>query len=110
MKKLKPIPPNKIHIGCLCCSTAAQIAPLNMLICVGFGDAYVTKNGKEIYNGEEDYRNGNKPKTIKYFENLARKNPKSDWRIIKYGPLHGETFQRHGKNKWVCVESNQGFA
>ena len=27
-----------------------KIAPMDMPIAVGFGDAYVTKDGKEIYN------------------------------------------------------------
>jgi hypothetical protein len=26
------------------------------------------------------------------------------------GPLHGETYQRQGKNHWVLVERNLGFA
>ena len=110
MKKLKQIKPDKLHIGCLNCSTAALQAPINMMIAVGFGGAYVTKNGKIIYNGEQDYSKRGKAKTVRSFENIARKESNADWRIVKDGPMHGETFQRQGKNKWVCIESNQGFA
>ncbi len=74
-----------------------------MLIAVGFGDAYITFNGKTIYDGEADYHKRGKAKTLKYFELQARYK-KGDWRVIKYGPLHGETFQRQGKNNWVCVK------
>jgi hypothetical protein len=81
-----------------------------MAICVGLGAAYVEKDGVQIYDGERAYQDGKKPKTVRYFENMARKDPDHDWRIVKHGPMHGETFQRHEKNKWVCVESNQGFA
>jgi hypothetical protein len=108
--KLKPIKANKLFLGCLSCSSACLKAPMNMQIAVGFGDAFVTKNGKVIYDGEKDLRERGKARTVKYFENLARKEPKADWRIIKYSPLHGEIFQRQGKNNWVCVKSNKGFA
>jgi len=113
MKKFKKLPPLKdkdIHIGCLCCSTAARVAPLDMQIAVGFGAAYATKDGKEIYNEMEAERRGEEPKTVGDIEAMAVKDPNHDWRIVKYGPLHGETFQRHGPNNWVCVESNKGFA
>lgn len=110
MKKEKPIEAKDLRIGCLNCSTACLKAPLDMEIAVGFGDAFVTKNGTIIYDGEKAYREGKTVKKVKYFENLARKEPKADWRIIKNGALHGETFQRQGKNNWVCIESNQGFA
>ena len=110
MKKLKPIKPKELHIGCLTCSTACLVAPMDMLICVGFGYAHVTRDGKIIYDGEEDLRKGKTPKTVKYFEYLAQKNPTHDWRIEKHGPLHSEVYQRQGKEKWVCVESTGGFA
>lgn len=110
MKYEKPIEAKDLHIGCLNCSTACLKAPMDMEIAVGFGMAIVTKDGKQIYDGEADYRQDKKIKRVRYFENLARKEPKCDWRIIKNGPMHGETFQRQGKNNWVCIESNNGFA
>jgi hypothetical protein len=110
MKKLNAVEAKDLHIGCLNCSTAALKAPMDMMIAVGFGSAIVFKDGKMIYDGEADCHKTGKAKTVKHFEMLARKSPKSDWRIQKYGPMHGETFQRQGKNNWVCVESNQGFA
>lgn len=110
-EKWKKLPAVKnIHIGCLNCSTAAHIAPLSMIIAVGFGAAYVTKDGGQIYDGEQACRAGKKPKTVRSIELMARKDPDHDWRIVKFGPMHGETFQRQGMNKWVCIESNEGFA
>ena len=32
-----------------------------------------------------------------------------DWRAIFDLALRGGTYQRHGDNKWVLIESNQGF-
>ena len=110
MKYEKQIKSKDLHMGCLNCSTACLRAPLNMMIVAGFGGAYISKNGKEIYNGESDYHKRGKAKTLRYFELLARKSQKADWRLVKIGPLHSETFQRQGKNNWVCIESNKGFA
>jgi len=99
-----------LKIGCPHCSTAALKAPMGMIICVGFGAAYATKDGELIYDGEDDLRNGKEPLVVKDIEAMAAKDPDHDWRITKEGPLHGETFQRHGVENWVCIESNPGFA
>lgn len=97
-----------IHWGCLNCTTAATVAPLDMIIAVGFGSAMVTKNGELIY--DEQSVEDEKYWTVQDAENLAKLEPDCDWRIEKFGPLHGETFQRQGDANWVCIESNQGFA
>ena len=105
-EKLPPV--EKIHQGCASCTTAARIAPMDMVIAVGFGSATVTKNSELIY--DEHTISGDNYWTVQDVENLALKEPDCDWRIEKYGPLHGETFQRQGDGNWICVESNQGFA
>lgn len=43
-------------------------------------------------------------------EKLASADPDHDWRIVMFGPLHGEVYQRQGDAKWVLVEKNEGFA
>lgn len=101
-------PAEKIYMGCMNCSTAAMVAPMDMVIAVGFGSAYVTKDNEVIYDehtvDDEEYW------TVQDVENLAENEPDHDWRITKMGPMHGETFQRQSENNWVCVESNEGFA
>lgn len=97
-----------IHMGCLNCSTAARIAPMDMVISVGFGSATATKGSEVIY--DEQFVENEEYWTVQDVENLAAKEPDIDWRITKFGPLHGETFQRQGANNWVCIESNEGFA
>ena len=106
MEKLSPA--ENIHLGCLNCSMAAKIAPMAMVIAVGFGDAFVTKDGQSVYS--EDRVEGDKFWVVQDAENLAVKEPDCDWRIVKYGPMHCETFQRQGTANWVCVDSNEGFA
>lgn len=109
-KKLHQIKPENLHIGCLNCSTACLKAPMNMRIAVGFGCAVATKDDCVVYDGERDIMDRGDCRTFMFIENMARKDPDHDWRIVKHGPLHGETFQRHGNNEWVCIESNKGFA
>lgn len=107
---LPPVTKDNLHTGCLCCSTAAMIAPLDMIIAVGFGVAQAWKGDELIYSEAHSDEDEVEYMTVGELEKLADADPEHDWRIIKYGPMHGETFQRQGKDKWVCVESNQGFA
>ena len=108
-KKLPQINSKDLHVGCLNCSTAALEAPMDMVVAVGFGSATVTKDNELIY--DENFWDENKEyPTVLHFEKMAEKDPDHDWRIEKYGPLHNETFQRHGPKKWVCIESGPGFA
>lgn len=107
-KKEPQIDSKDLCVGCLNCSTAALEAPMGMIIAVGFGSSYVMKDDECIYD-EQLVKDGNYW-TVEDVEKLAEKEPDHDWRIKKHGPLHGETFQRHGPKKWVCIESNPGFA
>lgn len=43
-------------------------------------------------------------------EKMAAVDPDHDWRIVLYGPLHGEVYQRHAEGVWNLVEKNAGFA
>lgn len=87
-----------------------QIASMDMVISVGFGEAYVTKDGEEIYNEmnvpvtSEDFW------TFKDAEEYARKDPNHRYRVVMYAPLHGETYERNDKGEWVLVSTNEGFA
>ena len=105
-QKLPPITGDKLHVGCLNCSTACLTAPMDLDISVGFGSSYVTRDDEHILDGEND----EDPVTVARVEAMAAADPDHDWRIVRYGPLHGETFQRHGPEQWVCIESDEGFA
>lgn len=56
------------------------------------------------------FHEGKNPRTFRFAEGKARQKPDADWRVVLHGPMHGETYQRQGKNRWVLVESNEGFA
>jgi len=47
--KLTPLT-EPVSKGCLNCGTNHVVAPMDMLIAVGFGDARVTKDGETIYS------------------------------------------------------------
>lgn len=115
-EKLPSLPSDKINRGCLCCSNVQQIAHEGMLIAVGFGDASVTKDGNLIWSEQEAQWEAEKKDTevmlweLEDAEKAALLDPDHDWRISKFGPLHGEVYQRQEPGKWVLVESNTGFA
>jgi len=109
-KKLAPIKKGELHIGCLNCSTAEYEASMDKIIANVFGTASLLCDGREVVAGENYSRKHNDEFfTFANAEKLAAKDPNHDWQVVMYGPLHGETYQRHGKEKWVCVESNMGF-
>jgi hypothetical protein len=112
MSKQKRVKKKDMHIGCLTCSSVPEsgLADMDMSICVGFGSAFVTRDGMLCYDGEAELRADIAPKTVADIEKWAKESPDRDWRIVLNGPLHGETYQRQGVNKWVMVESNDGFA
>jgi hypothetical protein len=83
---------------------------MNRRVAVGFGYAAVTKDREEVWHEPREWTSWEDLPTVQTFENMARRDPDHDWRAIMDGPLHGETYQRHGPNEWVLVESNQGFA
>jgi hypothetical protein len=43
------------------------------------------------------------------FEAMATSDPERDWRLILWGPLSGQEYQRQD-GEWVLVKTNQGFA
>ena len=103
-KKLKPIKGG--HGGCGNCGFIYNIAPMEMIIAVGFGYAAVEKNGVAIYDENTCENTWN----VQIAEDEARKDPDNDWRIIMDGPLSGRTYQRHDNGTWVLVRKNRGFA
>ncbi|MEG2769610.1 MAG: YopX family protein [Oscillospiraceae bacterium] len=105
------LPPIKGGNGaCLHCGCQHDIAPMDMLIAVGFGDATVTKNGTTIYSEDETELASKDLWTTASAERQACKEPNNDWRINLQSPLSGRTYQRQGENLWVLVEKNIGFA
>ena len=104
-KKEQPI---KGHIRGCAFNPVYDVAPMGMLIAVGFGQAFVTKDGMKIWN-EENIDNPEDLWTTQDAENVAAKDPDHDWRIVLYASLYGRTFQRQD-GEWVLIEENQGFA
>jgi hypothetical protein len=97
----------RIYQGCLSCPPVEAIAPMEMLIAVGFGDARITKDGETIYSesvDDDDYH------TLAEFETMAQIDPDHDWRAILNAPLRDREYQRHEEGKWVLIKSGMGFA
>jgi len=74
-----------------------------------FGGWFIRAGNETIYDPPRDMEFDAYP-TLQRFENMARKAPGRDWQAILMLPLRGATYQRQGRNLWVLVESNRGFA
>lgn len=112
----KPWPLSKLpafqgetHQGCMNCRKAGHLAPMDMLVGVGFGQAQLLKDGVVMYD-EINVTDDDGYLSVEGAEAMAAVDPDHDWRIVINAPLHGETYQRHGKAQWVLVDSNRGFA
>ena len=114
-ERLPPIAQgDAIHDGCLHAPATRAKAALNVKIAVGFGFAGISRDGEIVYR--EPQHDGPFSETwakipsLMKFENMARKDPDHDWRLILDGPLSGKTYQRQDRNEWLLVQSNRGFA
>ena len=94
--------------GCLNCGYQYDVAPMNMMIAVGFGEATVIKDNEVIYS--EPLSEADEFWTTQDAENIAKHDPDHDWRIRLNAPLSMREYQRHGNNEWVLVRKGQGFA
>jgi hypothetical protein len=95
-------------MACSCCTQREATLSAESRIAVGFGVAVLTKDGKTVWRERgHDWR---ECMTVAEAEALAAAQPQRDWRIVLYGPLHGEIYQRRGDMNWVLIEQNQGFA
>lgn len=93
---------------CLCCPPIGATFHPRQRIAVGFGDASLRRDGEVVWS--ESGKPWEKCITGRKAENIAAKDPDHDWRIVLYGPMHGESYQRQAPGEWVLVETNQGFA
>ena len=96
-----------IHQGCLSCPPVEKLAPMDMIIAVGFGCAMVTCGRKVIF---QERHNDDDFHTLAEFEEMARKDPNHSWEVLLDAPLRSRKYQRQGKDKWVLIESGEGFA
>lgn len=106
---IKPLDTKKIHHGCLNCGGTEDILSMDTVLYNSFGGWKITKNG-ELFFEEDMDKEWLKNKKMNEIEQIAKKDPDNDWRAIVYLPLRGATYQRYADNKWVCIESNEGFA
>lgn len=97
----------EIHQGCGSCAPVDCVAPLDMIIAVGFGTAQITKDNEIIFMegyNDEDFRK------LQEFEDMAKADPDHDWRALLVAPLREREYQRHDDDRWVLVHSGEGFA
>ena len=112
MWKVEPYT-GKVHHACLNCGGTHEVAPMDMLIAVGFGCAIATKDGAIVYDEMEVMRGGGEfddLAELQQIEDMAVADPDHDWRVRLDGPMRGRTYQRHGTGHWVLIDSNEGFA
>ncbi len=98
---------------CPHCPPIPTQAQMDKMICVGFGEATLCRDGEVVIDASEAFSTAKGWDEIPTFataERIAATDPGHDWTIRLHGPLHGETYQRQGEGVWILVERNKGFA
>jgi len=80
-----------------------------MVIGVGFGIAQVTKDEELVFQEQPEQANDELP-YLSEFEEMAKKDPDHDWRVLLVAPLREREYQRQGDGEWVLIASGRGFA
>ena len=93
---------------CLHAGVAEDIFPPDGRVCVGFGCAIVTCDGRVIF--DEGGREFEDCMTGAQAEVLAAADPDHDWRILLLAPLSEREYQRHDTGRWVLIKQGEGFA
>lgn len=107
-EKLQPIEGG--YGGCLHCGYQHEILPMEAVIAVGFGAAYLTRDNDCIYDEQDVPKRRADYMTVEEAEKLAAADPDHDWRISLVAPLSERHYQRQGDKHWVLYEKGQGFA
>lgn len=107
---IEPLGKDKVYHGCLHCGGTEQTLALSTRLYNSFGGWMITKDDELYFEETDRNKDFYKNKTLRQIEKEASKDPDHDWRAVFDLPLRGGEYQRHGKNKWVLISSNQGFA
>lgn len=116
--------------GCGAHAVKESYAPMGMLIAIGFGSAYVLRNGKELVDGEHPIlpttgliganareRRWRRARmmmdkrgyvTLRLVERFACKH-RGRYEAVICGPLWDARWERRRPGKWLCVERGRGF-
>ena len=95
--------------ACANCPPKPILAPMDMLLMVGFGGCVITKDGEHVYD-EQSYDMEKGDPVLGTYELLAQREPDADWRLCFFAPLYEAEYQRQGKEKWVLIRKGLGFA
>jgi hypothetical protein len=87
-----------------------SVAPLSMVIAVGFGEAAVYHDGELVIDGERALLGEGPPVRVRDAEKRARRSPRGEWRVVINGPLWSAAWLRARPGKWVCTSVGRGFA
>ena len=98
----------KMRGGCLNCPGSPDLLPLDTVLYYGFGGYTVRKDGKDYWAGDPQGKWESFP-SLTEFEKIARR-VKGSWEVALDNPLRGAVWRRKGKDTWVLIETNQGFA
>ena len=104
--RLKPLG-HPGYSGCLNCPPKPENMPVETdLHDLIYGMISIKRGRTTVWS---DDMHDPTPHPLSEFEAMATSDPERDWRLILWGPLSGQEYQRQD-GEWVLVKTNQGFA
>lgn len=88
----------------VCAPRPEDSLPLSTVLGVGFGIVTVECDGEVFWTGDSW------TKRLRSVEVQARREPDRRWTVEFYGPMVGTTYERRGRDTWVLIATNEGFA
>ena len=105
-RKLKPLG-HPGWSGCYNCAPEPEVMPLDAELHDRIYGWVTVKRGKDIVWSDDSNDPASHP--LSEFEAKAAADPEHDWRLVLWGPLSGQEYQRQD-GAWVLVKTDQGFA
>lgn len=93
-------------VMCVCPPVAPELFPPDGIVAVGFGAAYVARDGQSVWRETDD----EPMMTGSMAEEMAALDPLHEWKICLYGPLASSVYRREAPGRWVLIEKGEGFA
>ncbi len=109
-KWFKPALSKVEGVSCACCGNTTLILPVETKMYHGMGGMWtITKNGQHFFSDDRDVE-FDQYHDLKHVEDLIGENTEDEFIADFTSPLRGSVYQRHAKNNWVLIETNEGYA
>ncbi len=105
----KPAIESPAGASCLCCPSTTELLRLDTKLYGNYAGWNIVKNGQEFFCDNRDV-DWNEYKDLAHVEELIGDDNENEYIANFVSGLRGATYQRHAKNTWVLIGTDEGYA